>query len=156
MLLGSRDIQPTKYKKNALFTMLARVLLTVADSSIWAEFFWGTTWALDQLTVKVSSETDASLLEYKFGQKSTIGAHFSLGLSVKMRYLGKARIFFQSACVDIHKTVASTTYIKISSIGVHRLSSFPQVRSWLTRNGCYSKKSFINPLPPNVHWGGHW
>jgi len=106
--------------KNALFTILARASITIVDASVWGDFF-GTTWTLDQLTVKVSSETDMSLLKYKFGQNNTICAHFSLGLSVKIWYLGKATIFFQSAYVDIHQTVASTIYIKISAIGDHRL-----------------------------------
>jgi hypothetical protein len=42
-------------------------------------------------------------------------------------------IFFQSVCVDIHKSVAATTYIKASAIGDHRLSIIPEIRSWLIR-----------------------
>jgi len=74
--------------------------------------------------VKFLSETNASLLKYKFGHNSTIGAHFSLGISLKMKYLGMETIFFQSACVDIHQFVVSTTYIKTSAIGDHGLSRF--------------------------------
>jgi len=61
-------------------------------------------------------------------------------------------IFFQSVCVDIHKSVAATTYIKASAIGDHRLSIIPEIRSWLTWNGCYSScKNIITSFGQLIH-----
>ena len=40
----------------------------------------------------------------------------------KIKYLKNDTIFFEMACVESHQTLASTTYIKTSEIGDHRLS----------------------------------
>jgi hypothetical protein len=65
-----------KVLKKCYINGIGDIILTSANSSVWADFFLETTWALDQHTVKFSSETDVFSLKYRLGQNSTVGAHF--------------------------------------------------------------------------------
>src|ERR1700722_8155601 len=63
------------------------------------------------------------VLEIESSEKLHFRGLSFLGLLVKNSLKIDGSIFFQSACVKIHKTVASTTYLKLSKIGGHRLSA---------------------------------
>jgi hypothetical protein len=53
----------------------------------------------------------------------------------KMLIKNEGSIFFKTDCVKIHKTVSSTTYIKLSKIWRPRLNRSIWNQSWLIWNG---------------------
>jgi hypothetical protein len=71
-----------------------------------------------------------------------------LGLFVKNSLKIEGAIFFKAACARIHKTVASTTYLKLSKIGGYRLSNFGRGLRGLAHKTNIEKKAsvvFLNP-----------
>ncbi len=69
------------------------------------------------------SSIGQTVLEIQSSEKLHFRGLSFVELLVKNSLKIDGSIFFESACVKIHKTVASTTYLKLSKIGGHRLSA---------------------------------